>query len=299
MNYLLLLLLGTVWGASYLFIKVTVADVPAFTLVAGRVGLAAVIMWVVIKARGLSMSRRWQDWLSYAVLGLFNMALPYSLISWSEQYIPSGIAALLQSTTPIFTVILAHFFTTDERISPTRIAGVSLGFAGVGLLMLPHLGDGLGNSLLGQLAMVLSSLFYGAMAIFARQRVKGHDPFLSTTGVLTTATLFILPASLIVDRPFHLSPSLPALGAWAALSLFGTVAALILYYVIINRAGATFVTMVTYIIPINGLILGALILHESFTLMVFASLVLVLMGVFLVNRRAGGPAAVALPADAN
>ena len=289
MNLFLLFLLGTVWGASYLFIKVTVAEVPAFTLVAGRVGLAALVMWGIVKARGLSPSRRWQDWFNYAVLGLFNMAVPYSLISWSEMFIPSGIAALLQATTPIFTVLLAHFLTADERFSPVRAAGVALGFLGVGVLMLPSLRHGLSGSLPAQLAMILSSLCYGAMAVFARRRIRGHNPILSSASILTMATLFILPASLILERPFHLSPSLPALASWAGLSLLGTVAAQIIYYMLINRAGATFTTMVTYIIPVNGLILGALVLHEDFTVMVLASLTIVLAGVFLVNRRPHTP----------
>jgi drug/metabolite transporter (DMT)-like permease len=284
-NLILLLLLGTIWGASYLFIKVTVAEVPTFTLVAGRVGLAAIVMWLIVAARSLSPSRRWQDWFSYAVLGFFNMAVPYSLISWSEQFIPSGIAALLQSTTPIFTVLLAHFLTDDERFSPARVAGVALGFFGVGLLMLPSLRQGLSSSLLAQLAMVLSSLCYGAMAIFARRRILGQNPIVSSASTLTMATLFILPVSLLIDRPFDIAPSLPAMASWASLSLLGTVAAVIIYYELINRAGATFTTMVTYIIPVNGLILGAIVLNEAFTPMVIASLALVLAGVFLVNQR--------------
>lgn len=283
MNLLLLLMLGTIWGASYLFIKVIVAEVPVLTLVAGRLTLATIILWGILRAQGLSLPRSRRMWGAYAVLGFVGMAVPYSLISWGEQYISSGLASLLQATTPVFTVILAHFLTDDERVTIAKIIGVVIGFVGVGILMLPDLRQGLRANLLGQLAIVGSSLCYAGAAIYIRSRLRGQPPLVSTAGQLTMGTVYMLPASLLIDRPFDLSPSLPVLVSWIVLAVLGTVVAYVIYFTIIERTSATFVTMVTYIIPVNGLMLGALVLHESLDATMLGSLVLILLGVLLVR----------------
>ncbi len=283
MNLLLLLILGIIWGASYLFIKVIVAEVPVLTLVAGRVTLATVIMWGILRARGLSLPRSRRMWGAYAMLGFLGAALPYSLISWGEQYIPSGLASLLQATTPIFTVILAHFLTDDEPVAMAKIIGVIIGFVGVGILMLPDPSTGVRADLLGQLAIVGSSLCYAGVAIYARSRLRGQPPLVSATGQLTMGMVYMLPASLLIDRPFGLSPSLPVLASWMVLTILGTVVAYVIYFTIIERTSATFVTMVTYIIPVNGLMLGALVLNEQLNATVLGSLVLILLGVLLVR----------------
>jgi len=283
MNLLLLLMLGTIWGASYLFIKVIVAEVPVLTLVAGRLTLATIILWGILRAQGLSLPRSRRMWGAYAVLGFVGMAVPYSLISWGEQYISSGLASLLQATTPVFTVILAHFLTDDERVTIAKIIGVVIGFVGVGFLILPDLRQGLRANLLGQLAIVGSSLCYAGAAIYIRSRLRGQPPLVSTAGQLTMGTVYMLPASLLIDRPFDLSPSLPVLVSWIVLAVLGTVVAYVIYFTIIERTSATFVTMVTYIIPVNGLMLGALVLHESLDATMLGSLVLILLGVLLVR----------------
>lgn len=283
MNLLLLLILGIIWGASYLFIKVIVTEVPVLTLVAGRVTLATIIMWGILRARGLSLPRSRRMWGAYAMLGFLGAALPYSLISWGEQYIPSGLASLLQATTPMFTVILAHFLSDDERVTMSKIMGVVIGFVGVGILMLPDPSTGLRADLLGQLAIVSSSLCYAGVAIYARSRLRGQPPLVSATGQLTMGMVYMLPASLLIDRPFGLSPSLPVLASWMVLTILGTVVAYVIYFTLIERTSATFVTMVTYIIPINGLMLGALVLNEQLNATVLGSLVLILLGVLLVR----------------
>jgi len=283
MNLLWLIVLGTLWGSSYLFIKVIVAEVPALTLVVGRLALAAILLWGILRARGLSMPRSRRAWGDYAAMGLLSAALPYSLISWGEQYISSGLASLLQATTPIFTVILAQFLTDDERITAPRLAGVILGFVGVVILMFPDLRQGLQASLLGQLAVVGSSLCYAGSAIYARRRLRGQPPLVLATGQFVTGTILMLPASLLIDRPFDLSPSLPVLASWLGLTVVGTVVAYIIYFTLIERTSATFVTMVTYIIPVNGLVLGALVLSEPLSAAVLGSLALILLGASLVR----------------
>lgn len=283
MNLLLLLILGTIWGSSYLFIKVAVAEVPVMTLITGRLLLAAIILWLLLWALGKSMPRSRSLWRAYAVMGILSGTLPYALIAWGEQYIPSNLAALLQATMPIFTVILATLLADDEHMTWRKVLGVAVGFVGVSILMVPDLRQGLQANLLGQLAVVLSSASYAGAAIFARKRLRGQPPLASTTGQLTMGALFTLPLSLLIDRPFDLSPSLPATASWLGLSILGTVLAYVIYYALLERTSATFVSTVTYIIPINGLMLGALVLGEPLTLALAGSSVLILLGVLLVR----------------
>jgi drug/metabolite transporter (DMT)-like permease len=284
MDLALLFILGTLWGSSYLFIKVTVAEVPALTLVAGRLLLAALLMAGLLRVLKLAMPRERRVWRHYAVLGLINMALPFSLITWGEQHISSGLASLLTSTLPIFTVLLAHVVSSDERITPHKLLGVGVGFAGVGILIWPDLQQGLEANLLGQLAVVAASLSYAAGTLYARDRLRGQAPLASAAGQITMAAAFMAPLSLLVDRPFDLSPSLPALASWVGLALLGTIVAYIMYFTLLARNSATFVSTVTYIVPVSGLLLGTLVLDEPLSGNLLISLALILTGVLLVRR---------------
>jgi drug/metabolite transporter (DMT)-like permease len=284
LNLLLLLVLGTIWGSSYLFIKVAVAEIPPLTLVAGRLLLAALVLWLVMAVSRQRMPRRRSLWGAYTVMGFFSGTLPYVLISWGEQYISSGLAALLQATMPIFTALIAHLAIGDERLRPTSVLGVAVGFAGVGLLMLPDLRQGLQASLWGQLAIVGSSVSYAGATVYARTRLRGQSPMASTTGQITMGAALTLPLALVFDRPFSLSPSPQAWAAWLGLVFLGTVVAYIIYYALIDRTSATFVSTVTYVIPVNGLLLGALVLDESLTLIVLISAALILAGIMLVRQ---------------
>ena len=280
----LLLFLGALWGSSYLFIKITVTEVPATTLVIGRLGLAAGIMWLILLVTRQRIPTDRKVWGAFAGMGFLSGAVPWTLITWGEQYISSGLAALLQATMPIFTLILAVLLSDDERLTPLKVLGVVIGFVGVGILMLPDLREGLQASFLGQLAIIASSLSYAAGAVFARKWLRGQPPMLSTTGQLTTGLLFMLPLGLLSGQPFHGAPSLPAIASWLALTVLGTVVAYIIYYKLIQSSSATFVSTVTYIIPVYGLFLGALVLNEPLTANLMASLALILLGILLVRK---------------
>lgn len=284
MNLLSLLALGAIWGSSYLFIKVAVAEVPVLTLVGGRLLVSAAILWALLPILGHSIPRKRSLWGAYAVMGFFSGTLPYVLIARGEQTISSGLAALLQATMPIFTVIMAHFLAADERMTLKGVLGVIVGFAGVGILILPDLREGVQANVLGQLAVVASSVSYAGATIFARGHFRGQPPLVSTMGQLTMGAVFTLPVALVVDRPSGLSPSLPAMGSWLALTLLGTVVAYVIYYSLIERTSATFVSTVTYVIPVFGLILGALVLGEQLNGLLLSSLVLILLGVLLVRK---------------
>jgi len=298
-NLMWLLALGTLWGSSYLFIKIVVAEVPALVLVAGRLLVASVAMWIILRVLGLKMPRSGRAWRTYALLGFLGAAAPYTLITWGEQYIPSGLASLLQSTTPIFALLLAQFLPHDDRITLSKVAGVIVGFVGVGLLMWPDLREGwrsLGSqrTLLGQLAIVGSSLCYALTAIVARSQLRGQHPLCSATGQLSMGAVYALIGVVLTGSSFDLALSSRAWASWAGLILFGTILAYGIYFTLIERGGATFATMVTYIIPVNGLLLGALVLGEALYLAIWLSLLLILGGVLLVRGREGqeaGPTA--------
>jgi drug/metabolite transporter (DMT)-like permease len=284
MNLFLLLVLGALWGSSYLFIKVAVAEIPPLTMVAARLVIGAAILWGLLRLMRKPLPRDRATWARYAVMGLLNGALPYSLIFWSEQTISSGLAALLQATMPLFTVLLAHFLARQEKLTLRKVLGVVVGFVGVGLLMLPDLQSGQQAHVLGQAAMVASSLSYAGATLFARSQLRGHAPLASTTGQLTMGALLITPLSLVVEHPLGLSPAPVAIGSLLALTILGTVIAYIIYYALLERTDATFVSTVTYIIPIFGLILGAVVLGEPLTTNLVVSLGLILIGVLLVRK---------------
>jgi drug/metabolite transporter (DMT)-like permease len=284
MNLLLLFILGSIWGTSFLFIKIIVSEIGPLTLVAGRLGLASVSMWLLLRLWRVTVPRERRIWGAYAVIGILNGALPFALISWGEQFIPSGWAALLQATTPIFTILFAHVLTQDDRIDARKALGVVTGFSGVALLMWPEVRGGLGASVWGMLAVVGSSASYALASIFARVRLQGQPPMASAAGQFTMGFLYILPLAFVFERPLAISLSGRALASWVTLSIVGTVIAYVIYYILLARTNATFTTMVTYIVPINGLILGALVLGESLSSVVLISLGLVIAGVLLVRR---------------
>lgn len=278
-----LLVLGTLWGASYLFIKVIVSEVPALTLVAGRLLLGAGIMWILLLLAGQELPLRGAPWGAFAVMGVLNGAIPYTLISWGELSISSGLASLLQATMPIFTVLLAQWLSEDERLTWVKTGGIVVGFAGVGLLLMSNRSEDMGGNLLGQLAIIGSSVSYATATLFARTHFRGQSPLVATTGQLTVGALVAVPVSLLLDRPFHLNPSMAALGSWLGLTLLGTVVAYVIYYALLQRTSATFVSTVTYVIPVNGLLLGAVVLGEPLSVSILVSLALILIGIALVR----------------
>ena len=282
-QFLILVVLGLIWGASFLFIKVAVVTIPPFTVAFGRTALAALILYVVLRYRGLKLGSWGHLWGSFLVLGLFNGAVPYTLITWAEIHIDSGLAAILNALMPLFTVLLAHFFTQDEKLNWMKVIGIFLGFLGILALIGPAVLKGLGTHVIGQLAVVGAALCYAMAAIYGR-RLKEIPPLVSATGQLIGAALFTLPLSFIIDTPWQLSVTVLSLGALVCLSLLGTALAYILYYYLLARIGATNVSLVTYLLPITGVFWGALLLGERLHWSAFLALALILAGIAGVNN---------------
>lgn len=280
-----LILLGLIWGASFMFIKVAVATVPPFTIVLARVGTAAAFLFVVVTLRGSRLPAPGLLWISFLVMGFFNGAIPYSLISWGEQHIEAGLAAIFNGLMPLFTVLFAHFATRDERFSRRKGVGVALGFMGLIFLVGPSALEGLDSSLLGQLAVTGAAASYAVAAIYGK-RLARDKPLVLATGQMLAGTLLIAPLSITFDRPWSLSPTLPAILSLMCLGILGTAFAYILYYRLLAEVGAIKLSLVTYIIPVSGIFWGWLILGERLHWTAFAGLGLILISVASVGEMA-------------
>lgn len=287
MDWFLLIALGVIWGASYPFIKVGVAEIPPLSFVAARTVLATAILFFAALAR----RDRWprftlSAWWPLVGMGLFNGVIPYTLITWGETEISSGLASILTATMPMFTVLLAHAFTHDEKLTRLKLAGILVGFVGVAVIFAPELSEGVKLSFFGMLAVVAAAAAYAVAAIIAHRFIAGVSHVVTATGQFASAAVIMAPLSLAVDHPWGLTPSALALSALAALSVLGTAIAYLIYYGLIERTGATRTSLVTYIIPLSGLSIGALFLNERPSLFWIAGLVLIIAGVVLVNRQA-------------
>ena len=283
-NFLTLLILSLIWGASFLFIKVAVATIPPFSVAFGRTALAAVLLYLVLRSRGLRMPGWGSVWGTFLLMGLFNGAVPYTLITWAEIHIDSGLAAIVNALMPLFTVLLAHLFTGDERLSWMKIVGIFLGFLGVVALIGPAALKGLGKDVIAQLAVMAAAGCY-AIAIIYGRRLKGITPLVSATGQLFCAAVLTLPMVLVFDAPRALSPSFISVAALTCLSLLGTALAYLLYYYLLQRIGSTNLSLVTYLLPITGVFWGALLLGERLHWSAFLALGMILAGIAGVNNR--------------
>jgi len=283
-NFVILILLSLIWGASFLFIKVAVATIPPFSVAFGRTALAAMLLYVVLRSRGLRMPGWGPVWGTFLLMGFFNGAVPYTLITWAEIHIDSGLAAILNALMPLFTVLLAHLFTGDERLNWMKVVGIFLGFLGVVALIGPAALKGLGKHVLAQLAVMAAALCYAVAIIYGR-RLKEVTPLVSATGQLFCAAFLTLPMIIVFDAPWALSPSFISVAALTCLSLLGTALAYLLYYYLLPRIGSTNLSLVTYLIPITGVFWGALLLGERLHWSAFLALGLILAGIAGINNR--------------
>jgi drug/metabolite transporter (DMT)-like permease len=286
-DWLLLLVLAVIWGGAFFFIGVAVRHVPPLTYVWLRVTIGAAGLWTYLVIKGEQVSLPRQVWGSILLLALLNNALPFTLFGWSQTHIASGLASILNATTPIWGVVVAHVFTRDERMTPRKIAGVLLGFGGVALMVGPSLLSNLGTSGLAELACVAAALSYAFAAVLARRfRKLGISPFSVTTGQLTAGALMMLPLSMFVDRPWdHALPPLSALAAITALALLCTALGYVLYFKLIDSAGATNALLVTLLVPPVAILLGGLFLGEHLAPQDFAGLGLIGLGLAAIDGR--------------
>jgi drug/metabolite transporter (DMT)-like permease len=280
----LLLLLALLWGSSFFFYKILVAVLPPVTVVLGRVGIAAVAMNLWLLATGQRVPLSNGRWLGFLLLGFLNNVLPFILIAWGETRITSGMASILNATTPIFMVAVAHWATHDEKLSWAKTVGIALGVAGVIVLVGPQAFAG-GSYVWGELAVVGASCVYAFGGVYSR-RFKDLAPLVAATGQVTGGAAILVPLSLVIDHPWNLP--VPDTGIWAsllAIALINTALAYFVYYRMLASVGVTYISLVTFLIPVIALLLGAVFLGEGVTAQALAGMAVIAAGLAAIDGR--------------
>lgn len=284
--WLMLLVLAALWGGSFFFVGVAVMEVPPLTIAAARVCIAAAVLLLVLYFAGLKLPRQREVWQAFFIMGLFNNAIPFSLIFWGQSQIPSGLASILNATTPISTVLVAHALTTDEKLTPGRLVGVLVGLAGVVVMIGPDLLSGLGRNVLAQAACLLATLSYAFGAVFGRRfRRLGVAPMQVAGGQLIASSVILLPVALLADRSWQLAlPSWPAIGAIVALAVVSTALAYVIYFRVMAVAGSN-VNLVTLLVPVSAILLGVLVLDETLAPRHLLGMAAIALGLLAIDGR--------------
>ena len=281
-HWLVFILLGAIWSSSFMWIKIAVQEVGPMTLVAFRVLLGLIFGFIVVSIQGVQWPRNFKGWLPLLVLGITNSAVPFFLISWGEKSIDSAVAAILDATVPLFTIVLAHFLLGDDKMTLPKVLGLLIGFTGVVVLLSKDIGAS-PSSLLGQAAVVLASVFYAGSSIYVRKTTEDTPGILRSAGMLVSATLCMWLAAFVFESPVKI----PHLGiTWVALlflGVLGTGLAFVLAYYLIHEIGPTRATMVTYLFPLGGVILGVSFLHERLTWQLVTGAILIVASLVVAN----------------
>lgn len=282
----LLLVLATVWGAAYTFIKIGVETIPPVTLIAARTFVAGAVLLAIIRWRGLSLPKEGAVWRRFLVQACMNSVVPFTLIAWAERSVDAGLATILNSTTPIFAFLMTAAVTRHEPVTSRKLFGVVAGIAGICLIVGKEAFDGLSHELVAQLAIVFASVCYAGAAIFGRG-FKGLDPMMPAAGSMICGAAILIPVSLIVDRPWALAPSASSLAALLGLAIFSTALAFVIYFRLLHTLGTVATTSQAYLrVPI-GVMIGVVFLGETLAPTAWLGLVCVIAGVaaMTISRR--------------
>ena len=280
-----LLLLAMIWGGSFISNRLALNEVPVLTTVAFRVAGACILLWVYVRLRRLPVPRSPRIWLAFLVMGLLNNALPFTLITWGQLTIPSGLAAIVNASTAIFGVLVAALAFRDERLTARRLTGVLTGFAGVAVAIGLHAVATLNLASLPQLALVAAAISYALAAVFARRMLGGLPPQVAAAGMLTGSSLLMLPTALWIDGPPVLTHGAQVWGALGYLAIISTAGAYLLYYRVLGMAGAGNLSLVTLLTAPVAIVMGALILNEALPLRAYAGFALIALGLLIIDGR--------------
>jgi len=284
-DWFIFILLGVIWSASFLWIKIAVSEIGPFALVAFRVTFGALTGILITLFARTKWPRDRSTWLTFGLLGVTSVAIPFVLISWGEKTIDSAVASILNATTPLFTIFIAHLYLHDDRITLPKILGLILGFAGVAILMLQDLDPNSRNSVIGQAAVLVASLLYAASSVYARLKTENVPGLVRGAAPLVTASLAMWIITPIAEQPVKI-PTLPI--TWVALlwlGILGSGLALMLWYYLLHAIGPTRTTVVSYIFPLGGVILGVIFLKEPLTWNLALGAALIISSVAVVNWK--------------
>jgi len=280
-----LLVLGCIWGGVFLAARLALNEVGVITAVAHRTFWAALVLWTVVIAKGLTLPRSWRLWGVFMVMGLLNNLIPFALLNWSQLYIESGLTSIFNATTAIFGVIAAAIFFADEKLSPRKILGVGFGFLGVATAI------GLENLTqfdlrsIAQLAAITATISYAFAAVWARKHLSEQQPEIAAAGMLTCSAMIAIPAAILVDGPISFDLAPVTVGALAYISVIATACAYLLYYRVIRMAGIGNLSLVTLLIPPFAIGLGALVLGETISSNAYTGFALLALGLLILDGR--------------
>lgn len=277
--------LAAIWGASFLSIKLALAELPVLTLVAHRVVWAALVLWGYVIWRRVPVPRAPRLWGAFAVMGLLNNAIPFALMAWGQQFIETGLTSIFNAATAVFAVLVAALVLSDERLTRARLAGVLLAFAGVSVAIGLDALAGFDIRSLAQLAVLMGALCYALAAAWARVHLTGVAPEVAAAGMLTASSLVLLPLAVMVDGLPAMPSSWTTIGSILWFSVLGTAVAYLLYYRILALAGSGNAMLVTLMIPPVAIVLGALVLGERLGAEAFAGFVLLALGLVVLDGR--------------
>lgn len=286
-EWLLLVILSMLWGGSFFFAEVALRDLGPLTIVLGRVSLAALALIAYVYMTGKHMPGDGKSWRQFFVMGGLNNMIPFSLIVWGQSHIDSGLASVLNATTPLFAVILAHLLTADEKISVNKGFGVMFGILGVGVLIGPGLLQSLDALAWGKVAILGAALSYSLAGIYGR-RLSRHSTAVAASGMLVGSTVLMIPLALIFENPLAASPDMASWGAILAIALLSTSVAYLIYFHILAKAGATNLMLVTFLVPVSAIVLGVVVLDERLSSNAVFGMVLIFVGLAAVDGRLFG-----------
>ncbi|MFK7993830.1 MAG: DMT family transporter [Granulosicoccus sp.] len=286
-DWLMLIALSILWGGSFFFVGIAVKALTPLTIVFIRLSLAAVTLWVIVGLFKVSPPATLEAWRALLVMGILNNVIPFSLIVWGQSHIESGLASIFNAMTPLFTVLVAGTLLADEKFSGAKIVGVFLGIVGAVVMIGTDALDGMSTDVVAQLAVMGAAVSYGFSAVWGRRfKTLGLDPIAIAAGQVTLSALLLAPLAWVVEQP--LSQEIPGIQVWAALialAIFSTALAYILFFRVLESAGATNVSLVTFLVPVSAILLGFLFLGERLQVTHFVGMALIALGLSAIDGR--------------
>ena len=283
----LLILLSVIWGGSFFFTKIAVAEIPPLTIVFLRLALGAMVLNIILRSLKLSLPRDPKIWTAFLIMGLMNNMLPFTLLVWGQTHIASGLASILNATVPLFSIVIAHFFVRDEKASRLRILGVMLGFIGIVSMIGPDALKGLGGDVLAQLACLTAAFSYACAGFYGKRfKDMGLKPMVTATGQVTVSAIIMLFIALFADQPWTLPvPSTKTILSILGLGILSTSFAYTLYFKLLASAGASNLMLVTFLIPVTAILLGVLVLGEILHTSEIIGMLLIALGLLAIDGR--------------
>ncbi len=285
-EWALLVLLSFLWGGAFFLSKIAVAEVPPLLLVFLRASLAAATLVVILTIMGQRLPGDWRTWRALLVMGLFNNAIPFALLFWGQTHIPSGLAAILNATTPLWSVVIAQLAGGQERLTTQRVFGVLLGLIGVAVMLAPGFAARVGGDTLAECACLIAALSYGIAGVFGRRFLRGLAPLATAAGQLVASSAIMLPVVLLaVPDIWTIRPDSGVAMAVLGLALLGTALAYVIYFRVLATAGATNILLVTLLIPVSAALLGGLFLNEKLEARHLIGMAVIALGLAAIDGR--------------